>query len=200
MPRENSSPTGAAVVRRLNPEVTSAMSTATTATTAPADTPLARSLALGVAGPVAFGLAAAVGHGPAAMLRGAWMAPCLFAGAALLATPPLYLASVWSASRASAERVVGDVAGALGDAGVVLLGLAAPAAYFSATLRTPTARALLVGCVVLVGAVAVRSVARRTFASAPRGAASGSLWTLLAFALGLRMLVALSHHLPPAAW
>ena len=63
----------------------------------PIEVPVPRSLALGLAGAVAFGATAGIGHGAAAMLRGAWMSPALFVGGALLATPPLYLASSWSA-------------------------------------------------------------------------------------------------------
>lgn len=150
-----------------------------------------RSLALGLAGAVAFGAAAGLGHGAAALLRGAWMSPALFLGGALLATPPLYLASSYSGSRASAEEVVAGVSDVLGRTGIVLLGLAAPAAFFSATLRTPTAWALLLALSVAVGAAAVHSVSRRALAHTP---AAAWLWSVFAVALGVRLLVALSHH------
>ena len=152
-----------------------------------------RSLALGLAGAVAFGAAVGLGHGAGALLRGAWMSPALFLGGALLATPPLYLASSYSGSRASAEEVVAAVADVLGRTGVVLLGLAAPAAFFSATLRTPTAWALLVALVVAVGATAVRAVSRRTLTHA---AAAAWLWSAFALALGVRLLLALAPHTP----
>lgn len=168
-----------------------------TATVPSLESSAARALAAGLAGSAAFGLAAGLGHGPLAMLRGAWIAPLLFAGGAALSTPPLYLASTCAGSRASAESVVSDVASVLGDAGVVLLGLAAPAAFFSATLRTSNGWALLMAAVVAVGATAVRAVARRAFSDdAPRAGAASLLWTGFAFALGLRLIVALSHHLP----
>jgi hypothetical protein len=89
-----------------------------------------------------------------------------------------------------AERVAQNVASALGAAGLVLLGLAAPAAFFSATLHTTSAWVLLLGAVIAVGVTAVRVVARKTFAL-PSVAATG--WTLLALALGARTLFALSH-------
>ncbi|MFO0603605.1 MAG: hypothetical protein U0324_10550 [Polyangiales bacterium] len=149
-----------------------------------------RSLALGLAGSAAFGLAAAVGHGARAMLHGLWMAPALFVGSALLATPPLYLVGVWSGQRLPAERVARHVADSLGGVGTVLLGLAAPAAYFSATLRTGSAWFLLAGAVVLVGVAAVRAVARNAF---PRPSPAAVGWTLLALALGARTLLALAH-------
>ncbi|MDB4932887.1 MAG: hypothetical protein JWM10_5371 [Myxococcaceae bacterium] len=154
-----------------------------------------RGLALGLAGAVAFGAAAGLGHGAAALARGAWMSPALFVGGALLAAPPLYLAASYSGSRASAEEVIAEVADVLGRAGVVLLGLAAPAAFFSATLRTPTAWALLVGLAVVVGAVAVRAVARRTLSHATTAA---WLWTFFSLALGVRLLLALARHTPVA--
>lgn len=152
-----------------------------------------RSLAFGLAGAAAFGAAAGLGHGAAAMLRGAWMAPALFVGGALLATPPLYLASAYGGSRATAEEIVSEVSSVLGDTGVVLLGMAAPAAFFSATLHTASAWALLAVTVVSVGATAVRAVSKRTLA---HGLAAASLWTLFAFALGVRLALALSHQLP----
>lgn len=160
----------------------------------PPSVSIPRELALGVAGAAAFGIAAALGHGAVAMLRGAWMAPVLFAGSCLLATPPLYLASTWSNADTSAERLLADVASVLGRAGLVLLGLAAPAAFFSATLRTRSAWALLVVVVLAVGITAVRAVARRTLDG--RGPTVVIGWTALAVALGARMLFALAHHLP----
>jgi hypothetical protein len=154
-----------------------------------------RGLALGFAGAVAFGAAAGLGHGVAALARGAWMSPALFVGGALLAAPPLYLAASYSGSRASAEEVIAEIADVLGRAGVALLGLAAPAAFFSATLRTPTAWALLVGLAVVVGAVAVRAIARRTLAHALGPA---WLWTAFALALGVRLVLALATYTPVA--
>lgn len=154
---------------------------------------LPRGLAVGLAGAVAFGAAAGLGHGAGALLRGAWMSPALFVGGALLATPPLYLASSASGSPSTAEEVVAGVTDSLGRTGIVLLGLAAPAAFFSATLRTPTVLALLVGVGVVVGAVAVRAVSRQTLSHAP---VATWLWTAFALALGVRLLAALAPHAP----
>ena len=152
-----------------------------------------RSLALGLAGSAAFGAAAGLGHGAAAMLRGAWMGPALFVGSALLATPPLYLASAYAGARATAEEIVAEVSSVLGDTGVVLLGLSAPAAFFSATLHTGSAWGLLFVTVVSVGFTAVRAVSKRALA---QHLAAASLWTLFALALGVRLALALSHQLP----
>jgi hypothetical protein len=154
-----------------------------------------RGLALGLAGAVAFGAAAGLGHGPAALLRGAWMSPALFVGGALLATPPLYLAASYTGSRAPADAVLAQVADVLGRTGVVLLGLAAPAAFFSATLRTHTAWALLAGLAVVVGAASARAVSRRTLSHAP---VATWLWSAFAAALGVRLLLALAQHTPLA--
>ncbi len=167
--------------------------TASLAPPPPAELPLSRSLALGLAGAVAFGAAAGLGHGASAILRGAWMSPALFVGGALLALPPLYLASSWSGSRSSAEELVSGVVDVLGRTGVILLGLSAPAAFFSATLRTPSAWALLLAAVVSVGAAAVRSVSVRALSE---GLAAAWIWSAFAVALGVRLLVALAHHLP----
>ena len=151
-----------------------------------------RRLAFGLLGAAAFGAAAGLGHGAAATLHGLWMAPCLFVGGALLATPPLYLASTHAGLRASAEELVSEVSSVLGDTGVALLGLAAPAAYFSATLRTRSAWLLLVAMVAVVGVAAVRSLSHRTL---EKGFAS-LLWTLFALAVGVRLVFALAHQIP----
>jgi len=158
-----------------------------------ADLPLPRSLALGLLGAVAFGASAGLGHGASAILRGAWMSPALFVGGALASLPPLYLASSWSGSRAPADELVSGVADVLGRTGLILLGLSAPAAFFSATLRTPSAWALLFAAAVTVGAAAVRAVSVRTLSDAT---AAAWIWSAFAVALGVRLLVALAHHLP----
>lgn len=168
----------------------------TTASLPPPEAAVPRRLLLGLAGAAAFGAAAGLGHGVAATLRGAWMAPALFVGGALLATPPLYLASMHSGQRVSAERLVAEVSEVVGSVGVVLLGLSAPAAFFSSTLRTPSAAVLLAGCAALVGTGAVRAVSRRAF---ERLSVASSLWTAFALALGLRLSLALYHQLPAVA-
>lgn len=169
------------------------MTTAASASLPPPDGAVARELLLGVLGSALFGAAAGLGHGVAATLRGAWMSPALFVGGALLVTPPLYLASMYSEERSSAEKLIAEVSAVLGSVGVALLGLSAPAAFFSATLRTPSAAILLAGCALVVGVLAVRAVSNRAFA---RLTVASSLWNVFALALGLRLTVALSHHLP----
>ncbi len=158
------------------------------------DTALLERLGMGLLGAAAFGAAAGLGHGAAATLRGLWMSPALFVGGALLATPPLYLASTHAGLRSSAEELVAEVASTLGDTGVALLGLAAPAAYFSVTLRTHSAWALLVAMVAVVGVSAVRALSRRTLS----WGLAAILWTLFAVAVGVRLVVALAHQLPVA--
>lgn len=153
---------------------------------------VARSVGVGLLGAAAFGAAVGLGHGAAALLRGLWMAPCLFVGGALLATPPLYLASIYAGLRSSAEDLLTDVSATLGDTGVALLGLAAPAAFFSVTLRTHSALPLLVVITAVVGVSAVRALARRTLAPS----VSGALWTLFAVAIGVRLVIALTQQLP----
>lgn len=157
---------------------------------APAST--ARQLGFALLGATTFGVAAGLGHGPLAMLRGAWTSPALFLGGAALATPPLYLISTWAGERNTAEETIARVTAVMGSAGVVLLGLSAPTAFFSVTLRTHTSWALLMGATVIVGATAVRAVARRTLTEL---SAASLLWTAFACAIGIRLLSALTHQL-----
>lgn len=164
----------------------------TSIATPPVEAALPRSLGLALVGTAAFGAAAGLGHGASATLRGLWMAPALFVGGALLAAPPLYLASTRAGLRSTAEALVADIAETLGDTGLALLGLAAPAAFFSVTLHTQSAWVLLAVIVGAVGLTAVRSLARRTLM---RGVV-GALWTVFALALGVRLVLALSHQLP----
>lgn len=164
-----------------------------TASAPSAEAAVPRRLLLALAGSAAFGAAAGLGHGFAATLRGAWMSPALFVGGALLAAPPLYLASMYARERATAERLVTEVASVLGAVGAVLLGLSAPAAFFSATLRTPSAALLLVGCALAVGTAAVHAVSRRAFAGIT---VASSLWSLSALCLGARLSITLYHQLP----
>lgn len=155
-----------------------------------------RRLLLALAGSAAFGAAAGFGHGVAATLRGAWMSPALFLGGALLVTPPLYLASMYATERTSAERLLGAVSSVLGAVGVALLGLAAPAAFFSATLRTPSAVVLLAGVALAVGFVGVRAVSQRVFVEL---SAAAALWNVFALAIGLRLSVSLYQQLAAVA-
>jgi len=52
-----------------------------------------------------FGAAAGTGYGPIAMFQGAWTTAALFAGGALLASPPLYLASSLGGGRLTVPYV-----------------------------------------------------------------------------------------------
>ncbi len=153
---------------------------------------LPRSIVLALIGAAAFGAASGLGHGAASTLRGLWMSPALFVGGALLAAPPLYLASTRAGLRSTAEDLAADIAETLGNTGLALLGLAAPAAYFSATLHTRSAWVMLAVIIGAVGLTAVRALARRTLMP---GLAS-ALWTVFALALGVRLVLALSHQLP----
>lgn len=158
----------------------------------PREPPLVQQLGVALLGAAVFGLAAGLGHGPAAMLRGAWTSPALFLGGAALATPPLYLIGAWAGERSSAEELVSRVTSVAGAAGIVLLGLSAPAAFFSVTLRTHTAWALLMAAVITVGASSVRAVARRALTEL---SVASLVWTVFAFAIGLRLLSALAHQI-----
>jgi hypothetical protein len=154
-----------------------------------------RGFAMGVLGSAAFGAAAAVGHGTQLVVKGAWMAPVLFVGGALLAMPPQYLVSALAGGRATPGDVLSTTSKALGAVATVLLGLAAPAAFFSATLHTLTGSVLLLLALVALGstgvvAMTVQRAARETKAAAQLGALA---WCVFALALGGRLMVALGR-------
>lgn len=152
-----------------------------------------RALGMALLGSAAFGVAAGLGHGALATLHGAWASPALFVGGAALATPPLYLFCARSGARLSAEELVDHVTAVLGTTGTALLGLAAPVAFFSATLRSPSAFPLLLCASLAIGAVAVHALARRTLSHSVLNLA---LWAAFALALGGRLVAAIVPHLP----
>ncbi len=162
---------------------------------------LARELAIGLAGAAALGAAAGSGHGAAMALRGAALAPLLFFGGAALALPPMVLCGTWAGSRAGLSDLVrhtGDTLGALGRA---LLGLAAPAAFLSATVRT-RAGVTALGVVLAIaglGAVLRQARALRSEGETPHAWLAIAAWGTLAIGVGLRLMVLLSRHLGGAA-
>jgi hypothetical protein len=157
--------------------------------------PSLRDAALGTLGCATFGAAAALGHGPRAVGLGALSAPALFVGGALLAAPPLYLLLALGGGRATAADVVEALGASLREATTVLWGLAAPAAYFSVTLRTGTSRALLVAAAAVVGLAAIVSAATRLVRaeSKPEARAMTGTWCAVALLLGLRLVSSLGR-------
>jgi hypothetical protein len=149
-----------------------------------------RELALGLLGSAAFGGAAAVGHGPWMAARGAWMAPALFVGGALLATPPLYMFKALAGSRQSALSTAQRCTRALAAVGTALLGLAAPAAYLSATLTTRSGPLLLLACCAVVGCAGIAAITGETLLSERKegSRAATALWAVFAMLLGVRLL------------
>lgn len=152
------------------------------------------SLAPGLLGAVVFGAALGLGHGPRAMLAGAWAVPLLLGGGAALSLPPLYLCAAFSGGRASAASVARATLRALHAVSTALLGLAVPAAFFSVTLRTALAPALLWTTLAAAGGVGVLAVLSETFLAeaAPRTQRAGLLWAAFALLLGARLLGAVS--------
>lgn len=161
---------------------------------------LGRGLSVGLLGSAAFGVSAAVGHGPAAMAQGAWMGPALFVGGAALATPPLYMFSALAGGRVSVKEALSRTSGALGAVATALVGLAAPAAYLSTTLRTDLAPTLLVLCCVIAGGSGVVAITRASLRTEARPEArfAALLWAAFALALGARLMIAIARnsHLP----
>lgn len=158
-------------------------------------TTIGRDLAIGALGAAAFGAAAGTGYGPIAMFQGAWTTAALFAGGALLASPPLYLASSLGGGRLTATTLAAAATRSLSASSTVLLGLAAPAAFFSATMRTPSALPLAITVAAVVGAGGVLSLAHRVTSRAEGGRTiiPTLLWTAFALLLGVRLVGALGH-------
>lgn len=148
------------------------------------------SFLIALLGPAAFGAAAALGHGAKAMARGAGLAPALFLGGAALAAPTLYLATSLGGGRVSADQVGRATLSSLGSVGTLLLGLAVPAAYFSVTLHTPLAPALLVGILALAGTTGVLTTLVRALdeerSDTVRFFCTG--WVVIALLMGGRLL------------
>jgi hypothetical protein len=121
------------------------------------------------------------------------MAPALFVGGALLATPPLYLFRALAGGRQSAAATAARCARTLAAVGTALLGLAAPAAYLSVTLTTRTGPLLLVVSCAAVGCAAISAITRETLQGERRDGprAATILWTVFAVLLGLRLMIEL---------
>ena len=156
---------------------------------------LGRSVATGVLGGAVFGAAAFAGHGASAMLQGAWMVPALFVGGAALALPPLYLSSALSGGEATPAEIAASGSRALDAVSTVLLGLAAPAVFFSVTLRSTLSLVLLGAVLLVVGSAGVLTVAldRWTRERAARALMASTLWCFFAFAVGGRLIVSLAR-------
>ena len=142
----------------------------------------------------AFGAAACLGHGLPQVLRGAWMAPALFVGGALLAAPPLYLMTSIAGGKLTAGDVLRNSVDALSRVSMVLLGLAAPAAFFSVTLGTWVAPALLLAVVGLMGAAGVLTVLTQALRTETedRVRLAGLAWTGFAMLVGARLMGAIA--------
>lgn len=163
--------------------------------------PLARELAIGVAGATALGAAAGSGLGLAMALRGAALTPLLFFGAAALALPPMVLCGTWAGSRAGLSELVRHTGETLGSLGRALLGLAVPAAFLSATVRTRAGLGVLAGVLALAGLAAVLRQARalRAGDDAPHAWLAIAAWGTLSVGIGARMMFLLSRHLGGAS-
>ncbi|MEI8258165.1 MAG: hypothetical protein WCJ30_21010, partial [Deltaproteobacteria bacterium] len=101
--------------------------------------------------------------------------------------------------RTTPGDVLTDSSRVLAAVGTALLGLAAPAAFFSATLRTATGAVLLVIAVVSLGLVGISALASaRLRVEDGYAARSGTVaWFVFAVALGARLMIALGRQ---AGW
>lgn len=155
-----------------------------------------RDLAMGVFGSAVFGAAAAVGDGVHTIAKGAWIAPALFVGGALLAMPPQYLFTALAGGRTTPGEVLTGTSRVLAGVATVLLGLAAPAAFFSATLHTLTGLGLLLAVVVTLGSLGVVALTGSRLANEESFAArcAAMAWCVFALALGGRLMFALAHY------
>jgi hypothetical protein len=157
---------------------------------------LARSVGTSAAAASVFGAAAGLGSGWGAMLRGAWSAPALFVGGAALAIPPLYVAHSLGGANSTPRQIVDAASVALRRVTTVLLGLAAPAAYFAVTLRDRLSIVLLAAVVLGMGVTGVALLGRSTapVGAPPFASLARAGWYLFALALGARLMVSLAHH------
>jgi hypothetical protein len=151
--------------------------------------------ALALAGAAAFGVAAAAGSGVHAMAQGAWAGPALFAGGAALSLPPLYMLGALGGGGEPASEVAEKVIASAGRVGIALLGLAAPAAFFSTTMGGDLARALLLLACATIGVCGIIAVARRGGGTTTAGGLLATIaWPLFAIALGGRLMFAIAKH------
>lgn len=152
-------------------------------------------LIVAVLGPASFGVAAAVGHGARAMGQAAALAPALFLGGAALAAPTLYLATSVGGGQVSAEQVARATLSSLGTVGTLLLGFALPAAYFSVTLKTALAPALLVTVLAAAGMAGVLTTLVRTLQTekSDRVRLFATAWVVVAVLMGGRLLSTLGR-------
>ena len=156
---------------------------------------IAKPLAVAILGTAAFGVAAAAGHGLRAMATGAWAAPLVFFGGAALAMPPLYLFGALAGSRRTGADVLRAVSTVARRVAIALVGLAAPAAFFSVTLKGALAEVLLVATACVVGGAGVVSVVAASTANEEAEAAkiANVLWLVVALALGARLVASVGR-------
>lgn len=160
-----------------------------------------RELAIGLAGALALGAAAGSGLGVTYAARGAALSPALFGGGALLALPPLYLCASWADTGISLSTLVAHTAKTFGALGRALLGLAVPAAFLSATIRTSAGLGVLWVVLAVSGLAAVLRQASllRTGKQSEQLWLAVCVWGMLSLGIGARLMFLLSRHLGGAS-
>lgn len=125
-------------------------------------------------------------------LRDALALPLLIAGVTAAMVPALYIATSLAGAAPHARQVAATVARALRSAGLVMLGLAVPAAFLLTTTRSvdliDLVGLLVVATAMLIG---LRVIFRDLFTDRPALMARAifALWSLVSLATGMRLFI-----------
>lgn len=150
---------------------------------------LAMSVVLMFAGPAAIGAALGLFDGPSALITRAVVFPTIIIGVAALMLPALYIGAAFLGVAPKAQAVARSARAALGDMGVVFLGLAAPLFFLvAASTELGTVRVLghlIVGVGVALGlrALFIRLFDRRS----PRAIGLFAGWSLVSVGIGAQL-------------
>jgi hypothetical protein len=149
--------------------------------------------ALALAGPMAIGAILGLERGfqSLGVVRDSVVLPLLLLGVTAAMIPALYIATSLAGVAPPARRVGAAVLRGLRACGVIMLGLAAPAAFLLATTTSSAATLLLGGMVTAAGVLAgLRVLFADLFDSELRPLSARfvfALWALVSLSIGVRM-------------
>lgn len=152
-----------------------------------------RDVAIACAGPVATGLCIGIAQGGSAMVECAAIVPAITLGVSGIMVPALYIGGAYLGPVPSANAFLAANLKALRDAGLVLLGLAAPLAFLVATTLHPYtslafgAAALALAC--LVGMRSLLAALRRADGMSSAAALLFGVWCICFLAIGATLFV-----------